>query len=110
MRHLKKFEHMYNIGDIRIGDYVLLDIDFLYIGVSSKTNKHKFFLFVNNNIGKITNIRNSIVTIQYKNIPSDVRYVFDMYDSIDRHISDIKYYAKTIDELELKIVSTKYNI
>jgi len=111
MKHLKNFEYMHRVGDIKIGEYVLLDIDYKYADNKPESIKMKFFMFTNNNIGRVTQIlEKTVYTIQYENVPSIIGYIFDINNAIDRHISEIKYHAKTKEEVEAMIASEKYNL
>jgi len=114
MKHIKLYEN-YTNKDIHIGDYVIVNVDNL-----SYPNYKKF---VNNNIGKVTNIHPSLgncpggfATIEYENIPQDIIYRFDT-NNLEKNttviaIRDIIYFSKEKKDIDIQtiIASKKYNL
>lgn len=84
-----------------IGGYVLLEIK------KSKDFDSSEIDFINNNIGKIINLKPYII-IKYE-IYLD-NGILDKSINLQIKLSNIKFYGKTYDEIQLKIKSTKYNI
>jgi len=92
-------------------DYVLCDI-------SDYTMNEKLINFVNSNIGQISNLALSktkdkeqmIYYVRYKNIPVSVEDRFS-HDGVRVFgLSDIIFFGKTKEEVEIKIQTRKYNL
>ena len=71
--------------------------------------------FVQNNIGQIIgcNNYNNNYTVAYYNIPENIKIWFDTYNyimAININDTNIKYYSKNKEELELILLNNKYNI
>lgn len=111
MKYIKTFEQQqirYDIpkDDICEGDYVLVD---------DRSNAVKDF--TNNNIGKVYKIINHHVKkfmVVYENMPPRLAPWFDEYSNVGQtrtyKIHEIIVWAKTKEELELKMKAKKYNI
>ena len=106
MKHLKKFEFVVYLRDIAVGDHVLLYYDYRHNRVSPLT------IFLNETIGQIEEIYADDLTakISYENVPKDVEtwlYKNKYYTIV---LAQIKYHAKTKEEVEAMIASEKYNL
>jgi len=103
MKFLKKFNE--NL-DYNVGDYVLVTPE-------SVANMSKEYAdFVSNNYGKIVKIpsnRINLTAIKYDNIPQNMMKYFKNNTSMFFN-PEIVDYAKTKEELELKLSSRKYNL
>lgn len=112
MKYIKAYEWK-SVIKPKVGDYVICDP--LYIG----SNK-SFIKFIKTSIGKIKKVKYHMdeveYIIKYKNIPP--RYVnswFEEWFSYDDTIievkeNEIKYFANSKEELNAKILGTKYNL
>ena len=85
-----------------INGYVLINS-----GIKTKAGE-----FMDNNIGEIIGIGSSSMKVRYTNIPYKIRYAFDMGEKGCRffNIDQIVEYAPTVEELEMKLATNKYNI
>lgn len=121
---IKRFNE--NLQDIPVvGDYVLAKID---VSNSSLVYKDELMKFVNNTIGQISKIRINMgdIVVVYDNVPNKIKSWFNFtgYDN-DNDSNGNKYnvlysrsfdfdrivmFGKTIEEVELKMISNKYNL
>lgn len=84
-----------------IGGYVLLEVKKSKGFDSSEIN------FINNNIGKIINLKPYIIIKYEKYLDNGI---LDKTINLQIKLSDIKFYGKTYDDIQLKIDATKYKI
>lgn len=110
MKYIQIYEN-YNKTP-KIGDYILVNVDF-------KGNEYQNF--VNNNVGKIKNIKLSknipnerLATVEYRNIPDSILYRFDGYD-LSKNVTqivvdDIIEWSKTKKEMQVMLSGKKYNL
>lgn len=104
MKYIKKFENLEN--KLEIGDYVLCEekLDHEYTTDIIMEN------FSSTHIGKyVANKDDNICLIEYKKIPDIIK---DYFDGNNRQIliEEIKYFSKNKKELELILVTNKYNL
>lgn len=105
----KVFENINNIPDI--GDYIKVNLTDYFGDFSLECIN-----FINNNIctnvNYIFNTNNQISAIRVKfyNIPENSKTKFDKNDTIRLRLDAIQGFGKTIEELELKLNSQKYNL
>ena len=104
MKYIKKFENLKN--KLEIGDYVLCEekLDHEYTTDIIMEN------FSSTHIGKyVANKDDNICLIEYKKIPDIIK---DYFDGNNRQIliEEIKYFSKNKKELELILVTNKYNL
>jgi len=117
MKYIKKFEDNYT--HVEVGDYVILNTK--YNGNSNK-ELDKYYYFLRHNIGKVLSYKWKglfNVLVGYEDIPEDI-LEFLPKDTVivpnktyyTQWFSDkvILYYAKSLEELETKIESEKYNL
>ena len=115
MKHIKTYENISNY-EIKIGDYVLAYIQG-YSGMDSK----EFMHFINNNIGIIIEIENpdkkfDNVSIEYKNVPEDIRHPWFRYDEINDKIFKKVRYGRIVansinkEDVEGILMTKKFNI
>ena len=107
MKHIKLYQ---NYKGPKIGDYVLVNTDF---------NGNEYQNFVNNNVGKIKNIKHSksderLATIEYKNIPASILYRFDGYD-LSKNVTQIVFddiieWSKTRKDMQVMLTGKKFNL
>jgi len=119
MKHLKTYENVAIMETLKVGYYVL--VKFIPdIGINEK-----LYDYYNNHIGKIEKIKwknNDTLQLKYEIDQEDVHY-FDIitdeikidkndqkYVIVEAEYDEIMYYAKTKDELILKIEADKYNL
>jgi hypothetical protein len=81
-----------------IGGYVLLEVKKSKGFDSSEIN------FINNNIGKIINLKPYIIIKYEKYLDNGI---LDKTINLQIKLSDIKFYGKTYDDIQLKIKATK---
>jgi hypothetical protein len=119
MKHLKYFEHIdLEESEITIGDYVSLKIRF-----RENTPYSDTYIFMNNNIGRLLKIDDNNwddFLIGYDNVPDNIKNNFHEKDYTRKHKkiyytkwinSDrVEEYAKSKEELQLKIDTKKYNL
>ena len=110
MKHLKTFE---NIKKPQVGDYVLCYED---------AKDHNLKEFINNNIGKISIIRDKgsyiecNYTIEYENIPSIISNRFTNFKKGDKknernmREEEIIFFSKNKEDVELYMQANKYNL
>lgn len=114
MKHIKQFEEINNT--IEIGDYVVLnDTTYTY-----NSDFSIFSNFINNNVGRISNITlrvtGNVYDIDYFNVPTDLHLYFSMnkntgtlYDmSVPE--DEIIFSSKSKNDAELYIQTNKYNL
>lgn len=107
MKHVKIYED-YNISDIKVGDYVIIEIEEL----------KKLDDFFNGNIGKITKKHRNfagimIYTVEFTNVSFFVHQYFDGYDSIDvktENIIDVGTVEELTQRYDLRQSAKKFNI
>jgi len=114
MKYIKEFENISN-DDIKVGDYVLININYNSTVVGSK----EFMKFINNNIGKVIEIFSpnklyNNITIEYNNVPERIRKIWFIEEN-GKIIKNVRYnriveHGKTIEELELKLQANKFNL
>ena len=101
MKYLKKFE---NVNKPEIGDYVL---------VKSHTRYKEVKNFIDSNIGVIFKIRKDIITVKYKNIPSNIINKFSYINNnnssgvYDFYSYKIENFSKNKEELEMILQAKK---
>ena len=105
MKHIKKFEQINNKPEI--GDYVLCKAP------NSALNPY-LIDYLNSNFGQIvdeftTNTMGINYYVEYENIPEELKPKFLKSKRIYREDSIIEY-AKTKEELEVKLSAKKYNL
>jgi hypothetical protein len=108
MRNVKKYEY-YNTGP-KIGDYVICNE---YDNFSDMSSLYKIVSdFINNNVGLITkeNDHEPKYLVKYSNVPSELDRFFDRLNCRVMGSSEILHFSKSKEELELKLMSIKYNI
>ena len=121
MKYLRTFE---SINGPSVGDYVIVKSDFLDVD-EEEPNIHIFNNFVNTTIGKLIKVDSSIVIISYDNVPdiikdwfaSDIesKRAFKLGDLVGDNIrsfklSEVVGWARTKEDLEIKINANRYNI
>ena len=84
-----------------IGGYVLLEVK------KSKYFDSSEIDFINNNIGKIINLKPYIIIKYEKYLDNGI---LDKTINLQIKLSDIKFYGKTYDDIQLKMDATKYKI
>jgi len=97
MRYIKKFENMSN--DPQIGDYIIVKSDMFMKG--------EYSIFLDNNIGIISDVQKNIVVVDFYNYPG---YKNDEKSSRVFNIKEILYYSPNKQDLEAILVSKKYNL
>jgi hypothetical protein len=100
---IKKFESFSDIPEI--GDYIIAN-NLDYNNFNSDVDD-----YLRITIGKISAISGNVVNIKYENIPKNIIKTYNIFKDNTCSMR-IKYttYAKTIEELKLKIQSQIYNI
>lgn len=106
---LKIFENINNIPEI--GDYVKVNLTD-YFGVFSLGAINFINYNIPKNINYIFNTNNelSAIRVKYDNIPENFKRLFDKNGTIILRLEAIECFGKTIEELELKLKSNKYNL
>jgi len=120
MKYLKKFEDLQEVP--KVGDYVLI--------ITDSSNEH-FKEFINNTIGVLEHIikhkpdiwgneSEDSVSIKYENVPPMIKDMFYLSPFITKDygrqgfrefdIKKIVAFAKTKEELEIKLSANKYNL
>jgi len=106
MRYIKEFEKKTNV-EISRGDYVLMNY----------TPSHKTLIdlsnFINNTIGIVSKISDDFIYVKYDAVPITLQRFFDKTNEINcrmMYIEDIVDFAKSKEELELKLQANKYNL
>jgi hypothetical protein len=108
--NFKIFEKL-NDGNPKIGDYVLLNINWYY-------NDKKFDYFLNNTIGQISKIEKENNKNYIPNINNKYQILFDttekfkllQHNRIKVYDKQIKYFSSNKEELEVILNSNKYNL
>lgn len=110
MKYLKAFDHRIISKNVNEGDYIVAEIN----GNDNISN------FINNNIGHIVLINNgpAWLSVTYENVPDNIMNSFtiieDKYNTFlynyTIHIDDVKYYARTKEELEFELTTNKFNL
>jgi len=118
MKYLKIYEE-YKYSDIKIGNYVVLNIkkNDIWNG-SSDAKKNKIVEFTNNTIGEIVDINKGYyeleIEVKYTNIPFDIKFYFDKDNSIivgTKEILDLSEEKQDlIDRYKLRQNVNKFNI
>jgi len=119
MKHLKIYED-YEESDIKIGNYVVLNIkkeDIIWYG-QSNDKKKKIVEFTNNTIGEIVNIKEGYyekeITVKYNDIPFDIDFYFGKEKSIvvnSKEIFDVSdEKQELIDRYNLRQNANKFNV
>lgn len=103
------FKIFENIETIEIGDYVYINPNYGQNTILSDSNRGlNTIKFIINNIGKIIFI-NKYIKVKFYNIPYEyIRYFLKNSRLFSK--KDIFVFAKTKEELELKLQSKNYNI
>ena len=109
----KIFENIPNNTQPKVGDYVLLK-------TNSQTYKDSEIVnnFINNTIGKIIILSGDLITVKFDNVPLKIE---DYFSKEYGRYGDITYsrvfldnrivaFGSTIEEVELKVRTEKYNI
>lgn len=107
MKYIKTFEKLYR--KIKKSDYIKLNYN---------TNDSDINIFFNTNIGKIDDIigYNPLwFTVKFESIPDNISDRFEKYKNyyiyrISFNNDDIEEYARTKEELELKLSTNKFNL
>ena len=114
MKYIQKFENYTDTPEI--GDYIIMKI---YAG------NEKWRDYINNNIGQVVDIKNSYnyngtyshksVVIRYKNIPENLKHIMSYNSNADEYTKKfmthrIYAFAKTIEELKVRLTANKYNL
>lgn len=111
MKHLKTYE---NINKPQEGDYVVLKIN-----VSPALSYYKEINnFINNTIGKVIRVKNNIIVTTYTDVPKGViNYFTKKYDNYGNikytrefDTNRINIIGSTIEDVEMKINTNKFNI
>lgn len=98
MKYLKTYEDI-NIDEPEVGDYVIV-----------KSWSDKLSNFLNNNFGQIVRFIGSDVSIEYdENLLKKANIEFPN-NQIILYRTQIKYWAKTKEELKLFLLANKYNL
>jgi len=110
MKILKFYESL--TDDVKIGDYALMKIA---VYNSFVTSDKIYYKYINTTIGKICNIRKyNGINISYENVPYEIKgYFCNNSDGLyERNFSndELFEYGKTIEELQLKLQTKKFNI
>ena len=107
MKYIKTFENIENLPEI--DDWVIM----------KTLSSHNIVKnFINNTIGEVvnldkTNIQNIDITVMYYDIPEDFKKLMNVDSDVyvrEFRSNQIVEFAKTKEELELKLQSNKYNI
>lgn len=111
MKYIKLYENLEEKP--KIDDYILVNTSYINI---------QYQAFLNNTIGKITNLHPTLgkspggfVSVEYKNIPSkDILYIFKT-DNLEINntvipVKDIIYFSKNKKDVEAILASKKYNL
>lgn len=115
MRFLKTYEYMkndneYTINDFNVGDYVLIQDDYLF---GSSNRQLKIYInFLKNNVGQITYVNNSKEWIEVKFInilPYQISNFFNN-NTARYKIYNVIEYSNSIEKLKSKIQGKKYNL
>ena len=109
MKYLKSFEKLQKLP--QIGDYVISKDSFF-------SNEDGILDFLDSNVGQIKNIDKSVdgkngYDVVYQNIPKKLVSYFDWNDSeskIYMREKEIIYFSHDKNEIELKLISKKFNI
>ena len=104
MKYLKKFETITESKKMQVGDYIL---------IRSTRNPEDLNNFINNNIGQIKKIESKSIRVMYDDIPEKFYKNFHTKDEGDGRLfgkDQIVEFAKTKENLELKIQMKKFNI
>jgi len=119
MKYIKTFESIlnkeieYSEDDITDGDYALFHYDKLAEYAYHVKLTPELKAFINDNIGIINVISDKHydwIDVIYENIPDDIKYKFSSNGSIMLQKDAIVDFAKTKEELKIKLVSKKYNL
>lgn len=113
MKYIKKFEYLLIP---QIGDYIL----------TNKSLKHyddhivDVYTFMNNNIGRIIDIRNDYYVVQYDNIPRNLRMYFNQlrYNSKNENYknyrvvkrNEILFFSNKLFDINIIKNTQKYNL
>jgi hypothetical protein len=102
MKYIKQYEHQ---NKPQVGDYVIMRSDSFSDEVVN---------FINNNIGKISELNNGAVIVRYKKVPKELKIAFELSHFFNPqrefHQSQIVEFAPTLKELKHKLLQNKYNI
>jgi len=118
---INNFNDSLNKDNPEVGDYVIINDDVDYSDIDSNYQRD----YLNSHVGKIYRIRRRkrnnevIYDIEYKDAPVRIKELLsldkddnysDVYLELSRDIYDIEYCSKDIKELELILISKKFNI
>ena len=108
MKYLKRFE---NHTNIEVGDYVICRYNSKDY-YNRTFNIKKLIEFINNNIGIVVKYDNKMTTIQYHNIPDNIKYLFNLGENKNQVSvkNTIIYFGKTIEDIEVQLSANKYNL
>jgi hypothetical protein len=113
MKYIKTYEDIKD--EPVVNDYVYCGIP----GIDNKGNNKDIYDFITTHIGqlvKITDDERPIYYIHYENIPikirwnSEYRYANSILDEEPFRRHNITEWAKTLEELKMKLESKKYNL
>jgi len=118
MKYIKLYED-YNMNEPKNGDWVICK-------ENEEDEDDNFTLFINNNIGRIIKINNDYddydYIIKYCNIPKNIRNRFFSYKMNNKNeyvgdvnkramfLREIKYWSENKKDLEVIILTNKYNL
>ena len=112
MKYIKNFEKI-NINKPEIGDYVIAIDEDTHTDVKN---------FINNNIGKIVNIKNHkrfgvLYHTKYTNVDDDIEEWFTKENNLDKkcgircfYLHEIIAFSKNIEDLDTILNANKYNL
>ena len=106
MKYIKKFENLKD--EPEVGDYTIC------ISPNFVVNE-KLIDFIESNIGRITkmydvsSLKSKKYYILYDNVPISLEYYFDKNTRIFNE-DEIIEFAKTKEDLEIKLQANKYNL
>ncbi len=113
MKYIKLYENV--INDLKVGDYVMINVDYLFGANKRELKIYKEFL--KNNIGQVTYINNGFTNsgiewfeVKFRDIPFQISKFF-RDDNTERYkINNIIHHSDTIENLKIKIEADKYNL
>ena len=121
MKYIKKYEDVNEYP--KVGDYVILKIDYRNFRNLSWDDRNIFGKYINNTIGKIIDYKyytdkslNSI-EVEYEDVPQIIINMSNLFKhkrnknySYDFQLDDMVDFATTKNELESKLMANKYNL
>ncbi len=115
MKHLKLYEdlkHLKVLDKIKKGDYVIMNGDSVFTAGVSLNQKKKLKIFLKNNMGEVTNVNkvHNNISVKYHDVSFHISNFFQTIGYQIFQPYDIVEYAKTPEELRIKIELNKYNL